>query len=231
MIKYLLELRGRLLKIICFFGLSFLLFFHYSNTIFSFLINPLLQVLGSNKSLIATQITSPVLLPIQLAFDLAILFTIPYAFYETWKFLAPGLYYRERGFLKKSMIASFGLFCLGTMFCLLVVLPFLFHFFVGSTPHGVQLLPDMLNTLNFITRMILLFGFCFQLPLLCHITVKLGLVDLATLKKIRPYMIVFAFILGMILTPPDVLSQILLALPLCLLYELGIIFAAFGKKF
>lgn len=230
MLNYLLELRRRALHVILFFSVFFLIFFFFANNLFSALVKPLLVALNTNDSLIATQITSPVFTPIKLAADAAMLCTAPFALLQLWQFIAPGLYRHERYNLRIAIVVSLSLFLLGMLFCFYIVLPFMFHFFAKTVPSGVRLLPDMAYALDFITRMLLLFGLSFQVPLLCVTLVYLGWVELSVLKKIRPYVIVAAFTIGMVLTPPDVLSQVLLAVPLCLLYELGIILAAYKNS-
>lgn len=227
MLSHLLELRKRALHIIITFFSFFLLFFFCANDLFHALISPLINALPKENSLIATQITSPVLTPIKLAGDAAMLCTAPFALLQLWCFVAPGLYRHERYNLRGALTSSLLLFCLGVLFCFYLVLPFMFQFFAKAVPLGVKFMPDMTYALDFITRMLLLFGFCFQVPLLCLTLVRLGWLDIQVLKKVRPYVIVAAFTIGMLLTPPGVLSQIMLAVPLCLLYELGIILAKY----
>lgn len=228
MLSHLLELRKRALRVIIIFFSFFLLFFFCANDLFHAIISPLINALPKENSLIATQITSPVLTPIKLAADAAMLFTAPFALLQLWCFVAPGLYRYERYNLRGALMSSLLLFCLGVLFCFYLVLPFMFQFFAKAVPLGVKFMPDMTYALDFITRMLLLFGFCFQVPLLCLTLVRFGWIDIQVLKKVRPYIIVAAFTIGMLLTPPDVLSQIMLAVPLCLLYELGIILATYS---
>lgn len=232
MLDHLLEFRRRALQVAFFFAGFFLLFFFFANHLFHTLMLPLIKALPQQSSLIATEITSPVLTPIKLAVDAAILCTTPLALLHLWRFAAPGLYRHERAHLRGLLICSLILFGLGVLFCFYVVLPFMFQFFVNTLPSQVKLMPDIARALSFVTRMLVLFGLCFQVPLICMSLVHWGWVDLYVLKRVRPYVIVAAFILGMLLTPPDVLSQIMLALPLCLLYELGLILAnfSFSKK-
>ncbi|WED42987.1 twin-arginine translocase subunit TatC [Legionella cardiaca] len=225
MLNYLLELRRRALLVVFFFTAFFFFFFFFANDLFQTLVAPLLGALGSKDSLIATQITSPVLTPLKLAADAAMLCTAPFALLQLWQFIAPGLYRHERYNLRSAILISLSLFLLGMLFCYYIVLPFMFQFFAKAVPLSVRLLPDMAYALDFITRMLLLFGLCFQVPLVCLTLVRLNWVDVDLLKKIRPYIIVAAFTMGMLLTPPDVLSQIMLAVPLCLLYELGLVLA------
>ncbi|MBA2652453.1 MAG: twin-arginine translocase subunit TatC [Tatlockia sp.] len=222
MLSHLLELRRRALYVVLIFFSLFLLFFFKANELFHALVNPLLQALPEPNLLIATQITAPVLTPIKLAADAAMLCSAPFALLQLWLFMSPGLYRQERSQLKTAVISILLLFCTGVLFCFYLVLPLMFQFFAKATPLGVRLMPDINYALDFITRMLLLFGLCFQIPILCLALVHLKWVNLQHLKKIRPYIIVAAFIVGMFLTP-DILSQIILAIPLCLLYELGII--------
>lgn len=226
MIEHLLELRRRLIFVILFFLMIFVLFFYLSNPIFSYVVSPLTNLLPHHDELIATQITTPILTPLKLAADLALLVTIPCALFHVWRFAAPGLYRHEKKGMGLTILLSITLFFLGALFCFYVVLPFILQFFVHAVPVGVRLMPDITSTVDFITHMMLLFGLCFQVPLVCVLLVKTKTIDIATLRKIRPYWIVMAFILGMLLTPPDVISQITLAIPLCLLYELGIFLTA-----
>lgn len=222
-LSHLLDLRKRLFYVILVFINLFLVSYFFANELFHLLVAPLVRALPMKSSLIATQITAPVLMPLSLAADAALLATAPFALLQLWRFIAPGLYRDERFHLSSALIASLLLFCLGVLFCFYLVLPFLFQFFTKNITEGVRLMPDMTYVLDFITRMLLIFGLSFQLPLLCLTLVQLRWIDLAVLKKIRPYVIVAAFVVGMLLTPPDVLSQLMLALPLCILYELGII--------
>lgn len=225
MLLHLIELRRRILRVLVVFIVLFLLFFFCAPYLFHQVVSPLLKILPLKGSLIATQITTPLFVPIQLAMDAAMFCTAPYALLQIWLFVAPGLYSGERRRLQWAMISSLILFLMGVLFCFYVVLPFMLNFFLNAVPDGVRLMPDITDAVDFITRMLLLFGFSFQIPLLCVLMVSIGLVSVSTLKIIRPYVIVIAFILGMILTPPDVFSQILMAVPLCMLYELGIVFA------
>lgn len=231
MLTHLLELRRRTLHVMIAFVALFLLFFFFAPNLFHQLVSPLLHVLPMHDPLIATQITTPLLIPIKLAADAAMLCATPYALLQIWSFAAPGLYQRERSTLRWAILGSMLLFVIGVLFCFYVVLPFMLQFFAQAVPAGVRLMPDITYAVDFITRMLLLFGICFQVPLLCVFLVHLQLTNVTTLKTIRPYVIVAAFTIGMLLTPPDVLSQIMLAVPLCLLYELGIILVTFVTRF
>lgn len=230
LLSHLIELRRRALQCFAAFALYFLVFFFLAPDLFHQLIQPLLNILPKGDFVIATHITSTVFVPLQLAADAALLCTAPIVLHHLWHFIAPGLYRSEREHFAWAIVGSLSLFVLGVVFCYLWVLPFMLQFFVRSLPADVHLMPDMIATVDFITRMLLVFGLCFQVPLLCFSLVRLNLTTVAKLKEIRPYIIVGAFTVGMLLTPPDVLSQITLALPLCLLYELGILLARFLVK-
>lgn len=230
MLNHLLELRRRILRVMAVFAALCVLFFFFASDLFHLLILPLLRVLPSQDPLIATQLITPLLTPLRLAADAAILGTAPYALLELWYFASPGLYQHERKHLSGAIIGSLVLFCLGALFCFYVILPFMLQFFAHAVPTGVRLMPDIAYAVDFITRMMLLFGLCFQVPLVCVVLIYLELITVNTLKAIRPYVIVAAFTVGMLLTPPDVLSQVMLAVPLCLLYELGIVLGIFLGK-
>ncbi|MDI1351905.1 MAG: twin-arginine translocase subunit TatC [bacterium] len=229
MLIYLFELRRRTLYIFIWFSLIFSLFFFIAGDLFHALVSPLLAYLPHKHGLIATQITSPVLIPLQLAADAALLLSAPFALYQLWLFVSPALYRKEQKQLRGAIWLSLILFLLGALFCFYLVLPFMFQLFTHALPKDIQFMPDMAYAFDFIIRMLMLFGFCFQVPLICLVLIRFNLTDVATLKKIRPYVIVGAFILGMLLTPPDVLSQIMLALPLCVLYEAGIVLARLNR--
>lgn len=230
MLNHLLEMRQRALVVLIVFAGFFTLFFIFASELFEALVKPLVSALPTGDSLIATNITATVLTPISLAGDVAMIVTTPVTLFHLWRFAAPGLYQNERYRLRGIMVASLLLFCTGLAFCFYLVLPFMFQFFTRAIPHGIKMMPDMTNAMEFITRMLLLFGLCFQVPLVCLTLVRLQWIGIEALQKMRPYVIVAAFIIGMLLTPPDVLSQILLAVPLCLLYELGILLSKWPRR-
>jgi len=224
----LLEIRQRILKVLIFFCTMFLLLFFYADKLFLLLIQPLQQMIlpGSGSKLIATQMTSTVWIPIGIAADAALLCTIPFGLIQIWLFIAPGLFQQEKKIFIRIAISCLGLFLLGLLFCFMVVLPLIFQFFAQSTPTAVTLMPDISSSTHFITHMLWIFGLAFEVPLICIILVQQAWITRTQLKQCRPYVIVSAFIIGMLLTPPDVLSQVMLAVPLCLLYELGILFSS-----
>jgi sec-independent protein translocase protein TatC len=228
---HLVELRRRVLASMVWFILSFIGCFYYSQSLLTWLIHPvLIHLTHPGEGVISTQLIAPLLTPLQLAFDAAWCCTLPLMLFHAWRFISPGLYQQERKLFAGVLFASVLLFVSGVAFCFYGVLPNLFYLITQSRPVGVVLLPDMTTSVHFILYFLLLFGVCFQLPLLCAVLVYTRWVPVSLLKQIRPYVIVAAFIIGMLLTPPDVISQVLLALPLCVLYELGIILGVLIDK-
>lgn len=225
MLAHLLELRQRLLHLVFFYMAGFLVCFYFADTLLLILFTPLQKALAPGDALIATRITAPVFTPLQVAAQAALIVTTPMGLVSLWRFISPGLYQGERQTLLKTLLASVMLFISGALFCFWVVLPFFFQLAARSLPGGIHLMPDMADSLAFVTRMLILFGLCFQVPLVCLALVHLKLVTVEQLRAFRPYAIVGAFTLGMLLTPPDVLSQVLLAIPLWLLFELGVCLA------
>lgn len=219
-LNYLIEIRKRLLKTAIFALISFIPLFFYANHLFNYLAKPLLKHI--NGPMIAINVTAPLLVPIELAAKISCLLTVPYLLYQLWSFVNPALYHHEGAMLKRMYCASLVLFTTGLLFCYFVVLPLLFGFFTTANPANVKLLPDISYYLSLTTRFFLLFGFTFQIPVVIFFIVKTKLASYTQLKSARPYIIVGAFTLGMLLTPPDVLSQLLLAIPMCFLYEVGL---------
>jgi sec-independent protein translocase protein TatC len=229
-LQYLFELRKRLMKSVLWFFGCFVLSFYFSHPIYRFVIHPLTQYLPPENPIIATSVTTAVFAPMQLALYMALLCSMPFVLWQLWRFIAPGLYHVERSLFFRFVWTSQVLFVLGVIFAYTVVLPFLFHFFIQLVPQSVQLMPDMRQSLDFSLKLLLLFGLCFQVPIVCVVLVRLRILRVEQLIMMRPYMIVMAFILGMLLTPPDVLSQCILAIPLCFLYQLGILCARVDQR-
>jgi sec-independent protein translocase protein TatC len=221
-VKHLIELRRRLLQCLSLWLLAFILLYGFADKLFHRLAIPLLQKLPLDAKLVATSITSPFFVPLKFTAWVALFATLPIMFYLLWLFVAPALYKHERCWLWGLLLASTSLFYLGVGFAFFIVFPLVFQFFANITPSGISLLPDIENYLNFVLHMFLAFGIAFQVPIITILAVKLRWVTLATLRAKRPYIIVLAFILGMLLTPPDVLSQVLLALPMWGLFELAL---------
>lgn len=230
MMNYLLELRRRIMRVFVIFALILLVSFYFSEPLFHFLIYPLQHQLPAGHSLVAIQLTSAVFTPLSIAFHTACLLTMPYLLWQLWQFIHPALYGHEKSLIKMPLFTSLILLLLGMAFAYWLILPFMFQFFIGYLPSQVQMMPDMAYSIDFITRMMVLFGICFQVPLVCVLLVRTGITSYQSLKRCRPYVIVGAFTVGMLLTPPDVVSQILLAVPLWLLFELGIQTCAWQQK-
>ncbi|MCR9191039.1 MAG: twin-arginine translocase subunit TatC [Gammaproteobacteria bacterium] len=224
-IQFLIEARKRLLITISIFCLLFAIFFYFSDTLFYGYMQPLQHVLSSHQHLIATQITGPLLTPLSMAMNVALLCTVPIALLQMWYFAAPALYRVEQRKLQVVLVLGFSLFLLGALFCYSLVLPTMFRCIMHALPNDVLFFPDIGSAAHFITWMMIVFGLSFQIPLICAVLVHVQWVQIQQLIALRPYAIVAAFTLGMLLTPPDVLSQILLALPLWGLFESGIFLA------
>ena len=229
-LSHLVELRDRLLKAILSILLIFLPLSFYANDIYSFLAEPLLKHLPENSTMIAIDVASPFLTPFKLAFVAAVFLAVPFILYQFWAFVAPGLYKSERRLVLPLLIASTLLFYLGVVFAYFVVFPLVFGFLTTTAPVGVSVMTDITKYLDFILTMFFAFGVCFQVPIFTIVLVWTGFTSPEELRDKRPYVIVFAFIIGMLLTPPDAISQTLLAVPMWLLFEVGLLCSRFFVK-
>ncbi len=226
-IVHLLELRSRLLRIVIGLVVSILAFLPFSNELYTWLAQPLLSQMPVGTHMIATAVTTPFLVPMKVSTLVAIVVSLPYTLYQVWAFVAPGLYAHERRFVGPLVVVSTLLFLMGMAFAYFFVFPVLFGFITTSAPAGVSVMTDIGSYLDFVTTMFVSFGLAFEVPIAVLILVKFNLVKVEALKEARPYVIVGAFIVGAILTPPDVISQVMLAVPLCLLYEAGLLASKF----
>jgi sec-independent protein translocase protein TatC len=224
LLSHLIELRGRLLKIAAAVVLVFIALLPFSRTIFTVISDPLREVLPGN-AMIATAVASPLLTPFKLTFFVALVIAMPIVLYQVWAFVAPGLYKKEKRFAIPLLASSIFLFYLGITFAYFVVFPLMFGFFTSIAPEGVEVQTDIAQFLDFVTMIVLAFGLAFEVPIAVVLIVWTGLTSIEKLKKARPYVFLGAFVVGMFLTPPDVFSQTLLAVPVYLLYELGIVMA------
>ena len=222
---HLLELRNRLLIIISTIAICALLLTPFANNIYNFLAMPLLNVLPEGSNMIAVDVASPFLAPFKLILLLSIAITFPVSIYNFWAFVAPGLYKNEKKFVIPILISSTLLFYLGIVFAYYIVFPLIFSFFTSIAPEGVQIATDISSFLNFVIKIFFAFGLAFEVPIITLIVIIFEISTVESLSKKRPYIIVIAFILGMVLTPPDIISQILLAIPIWLLFELGLFLA------
>lgn len=223
LIEHLAELRTRLLRAVGGVVLVFLVLAPFSSELYSALAQPLLKHLPDGSSMVAIDVASPFLTPFKFTFVLAIVLAMPLILYQIWAFVAPGLYKHEKRIAVPILFSASALFYFGCMFAYYVVFPIIFGFFTAVAPEGVQVMTDIGRYLDFVFVMFLAFGIAFEVPVAVFILVALGVVEPDQLGKYRPYVIVGAFAAGMLLTPPDVVSQTLLAIPMWILYELGIV--------
>ncbi len=226
-ISHLIELRNRLLKVVVFVIVVFLALAAYANEIYSLLAGPLLKHMPQNSSMIAIDVASPFLTPFKLVLILSAFLSIPVILYHFWAFVAPGLYKRERRMIFPLLIASTVLFYLGIAFAYFVVFPLVFGFLTAAAPEGVAVMTDIAKYLDFVLGLFFAFGVCFEVPIFTIVLVWAGIVSANDLAEKRPYVIVGAFVVGAVLTPPDAISQTLLAIPIWMLFELGLVCSKF----
>lgn len=230
LLSHLVELRSRLIKIAASVIVLFAAFIPFAQEIFSVVSQPLIDVLPGQQ-MIATAVASPLLTPFKLTFFVALFVAMPVILYQVWAFVAPGLYKKEKHFAFPLLASSILLFYAGVAFAYFVVFPLVFGFFTAITPDGVEMMTDISSYLDFITTIVLAFGIAFEVPIATVLIVWTGLTTPDKLGKARPYVFLMAFVVGMLLTPPDVISQTLLAVPVYLLFEAGIIMSRiFAKK-
>lgn len=226
-VEHLVELRDRLLRVVLSVLGFLLVLFPFANDLYALLALPLLRHLPEGTSMIATQVASPFLTPFKLTIVLSIFLAMPVVLYQVWAFVAPGLYKHERRLIFPLLITSSVLFYLGMAFAYFVVFPLMFAFFQAVAPQGVTIMTDITAYLDFVLKIFFAFGVAFEVPIATILLVWTGFTTPAALVAKRPYIIVGAFVLGMLLTPPDIISQTLLALPMWLLFELGVVFSKF----
>lgn len=230
LISHLLELRDRLMKafiaiIVCFIPCAI-----YSNELFTFVATPLLAQLPEGSSLIATSVISPFMTPFKLAFYVGLLVAMPVVLYQAWAFIAPGLYRHEKRFAMPLMLSSGLLFYAGIAFAYFAVFPVMFNFFAGTTPTGVRMMTDIASYLDFIMTMFLCFGIAFEVPIVVVLLVLTGMVSVEKLASIRGYVLIGIFVIAAFLTPPDAISQTIMAVPMYILYEGGLLAARIMSK-
>lgn len=223
LMDHLIELRDRLLRMVLAILIVFLALFAFSEDIFTFAAQPLLGLMPEGTSMIATGVTSPFLVPFKLVLLLSVLLTVPYLLHQIWAFIAPGLYSHEKRMAVPLLVSSVLLFYCGIAFAYFVIFPILFSFFIGIAPEGVAVMTDIGQYLDFIIAIFLAFGIAFEVPVATFLMIAAGVTSAQQLATKRPYIIIGAFVIGMLLTPPDVISQSLLAIPIWLLFELGLL--------
>ncbi|HEY8553956.1 MAG TPA: twin-arginine translocase subunit TatC [Burkholderiales bacterium] len=224
-ISHLLELRNRALYSLIAIGVVFLALVPFANDVYALLARPLLGVLPQGASMIATEVASPFLTPLRLTFAAALVIAVPFVLYQVWAFVAPGLYRHEKRIALPLLVSSIVLFYLGMAFAYFIVFPVAFGFFASSAPAGVTMMTDIKAYLDFVFAMFFAFGLAFEVPVAVVILAVMGVIDPESLAQKRSYVIVGAFVVAAVLTPPDVLSQFLLAVPTILLFEVGLFFA------
>ena len=229
-ISHLIEMRDRLLRAVLAVVIIFICLFPWAQDLYALLAKPLLAALPKGGQMIATEVTTPFFVPVKVTMMAAFLLALPWVFYQAWAFVAPGLYQHEKRIGVPLVIASVILFLLGMAFAYFLVFPVVFGFIVGVAPEGVAVMTDIGKYLDFVMGLFMAFGITFEVPVAVVLLVKMGMVSVAKLREIRPYVIVGAFVIGAIFTPPDIISQFMLAVPLWILYEVGIVVAAMITK-
>ena len=230
LISHLLELRDRLIRAMIALAIVFAPCAYYSNQIFSFIAQPLLQKLPKGSNLIATSVMSPFTTPFKLSFFVALFIAMPYVLYQVWAFVAPGLYRHEKRFAVPLLVSSIILFYVGVFFAYTFVFPVMFKFFTSTTPVGVAMMTDITSYLDFVLTMFFAFGVAFEVPVAVVLLVVTNLISLEKLRTSRGYVLIGIFVVAAILTPPDAVSQCIMAIPMYLLYEGGILMARILKK-
>tara|TARA_B100001063_G_scaffold95420_1_gene89040 strand:+ start:809 stop:1510 length:702 start_codon:yes stop_codon:yes gene_type:complete len=223
--NHLLELRSRLLKVVIFFVVLTFVAIPFASEIYAFVAAPLISLLPDGSSMIATQVTSPFMAPIKLVLYVALLFSMPWLFYQAWMYISPGLYKKEKKFAGPLMLSTVVLFFSGVSFAFFIVCPIIFKFFIGMAPESILVMTDISQYLGFIFKLVFAFGIAFEIPIATVLLINSGITSKKSLVKARPYLIVLFLAIGMLLTPPDVFSQLFLAVPMWVLFEIGIIFS------
>ncbi|MCS6785778.1 MAG: twin-arginine translocase subunit TatC [Thiobacillaceae bacterium] len=221
-ISHLVELRDRLLRVVIVWLVVFVALFPWAKDLYALLAQPLLAALPKGGQMIATEVVTPFFVPVKVALMTAFLIALPYAMYQAWAFVAPGLYAHEKRIILPLSVASVMLFLLGMAFAYFLVFPVVFGFIVGIAPEGVAVMTDINKYWDFVITLFIAFGLTFEVPIVVVALARMGVVEVASFREARPYVIVGAFVIAAIVTPPDVLSQLMLAIPMWLLYELGV---------
>ncbi len=226
LLSHLVELRTRLLKAVITILVLFASMIYFANDIYLILVKPLMAQLPEGSEMVATGLIDPFFTPFKLTLVLSFFLAIPVILHQLWSFMSPGLYQNERRFAVPILFSSIILFYFGIVFCYYAVFPLMFQFFPSVIPEGIRYIPDMTNSLNVMLKLFFAFGLAFEVPIITMVAVWSGMTTVEKLKEHRAYIIVGAFIIAMLLTPPDMISQTLLAVPMWILFELGLIFSA-----
>lgn len=230
LVSHLTELRTRLLRSVAAIFLIFAGLFYFSQKIYTLVSEPLRRFLPEGTSMIATDVASPFLAPFKLTMVVALFLAMPVILAQVWGFIAPGLYKHEKRVALPLLVSSIILFYAGMAFAYFLVFPMIFHFFASVTPEGVAMMTDINSYLDFVLTLFFAFGVAFEIPVATVLLIWIGVVDVEYLKKIRPYVIIGCFVVGMVLTPPDIFSQTMLAVPMWLLFEIGLLFGRLVRK-
>ena len=230
LIAHLTELRDRLLRAMLFILVLFAGLYSWSNELYLFISEPLRRFLPEGTSMIATEVASPFLTPFKLTLMSAIFLAIPFILHQIWSFIAPGLYKHEKKFAVPLLVSSVLLFYSGMAFAYFVVFPIIFGFFTSVGPEGVAVMTDINRYLDFVLKLFFAFGVAFEIPIATFLLIAAGLSNVKSISEKRPYVIIGCFTIGMLITPPDVISQTLLAVPMWLLFEVGLLFARLVDK-
>ncbi len=222
-IEHLKELRSRLIRVFIVIGLLLICCLPFANEIYFYISSPLTSILPENSAMIATEVTSPFIAPLRLVIYSALILSMPYALIELWGFIAPGLYKREKTFVMPLLVSSAILFYAGVAFAYFVVSPIILNFFIAAAPDSIQVMTDINKYLDFVLKLFFAFGLAFEIPVATFLVVSTGIANKESIRKIRPYLIIAFFVLAMFLTPPDIISQLFLAMPMWLLFEIGLL--------
>ena len=230
LIEHLIELRSRLMRAVIVILVVFLGLYSFANDIYTFVAEPLMALLPEGSQMIATEVASPFLAPFKLTLVVAVFIAIPFVLHQAWAFIAPGLYDNEKALAIPILVSSIALFYGGAAFAYYVVFPLLFEFFTQTGPENVSVMTDINQYLNFVLKLFFAFGVAFEIPIATFLLILSGATSVESLSKKRPYILLGCFVVGMLLTPPDVISQSLLAIPMYLLYEVGLLFGRLVRK-
>jgi len=229
-VSHLIELRSRLIKSVVVLLIVFIIQLPFAGKIYTIMAQPVMAYLPEGSSMIATGVLSPFLTPFKMVFILAIIISIPYILFQVWSFIAPGLYKHEKRIAKPLLFSSIFLFYLGCFFAYYVIFPILFQFIPAIAPVGVNYMPDINSYLDIVVRLFFAFGLAFEMPIAVILMILMNVTTPEKLANNRPYVVVGVFVVGMVLTPPDMISQTLMAIPMWLLFEVGIIMGRMLKK-
>ena len=229
-LSHLIELRGRVVRSLVAVGLCFLPAFFYASELYDLLAFPMIRALPEGSRMIATGVITPFFIPMKISLLVAFLIALPYVLYQAWAFVAPGLYAHEKRLVLPLVVSSTLLFFAGMAFCYFIVFNTVFRFIASFAPKSISVAPDIEAYFNFVLGMFVAFGVTFEVPVVVVVLVMTRMVSVEKLREIRPYVIVGAFVVAAIVTPPDVVSQLMLAVPLCILYEAGILVSRFIEK-